>query len=55
MCGVGKILVDKPGHGGPFTNPILVTPQSKASMFALTHDVAVHDCVVDLDRQRCRC
>ena len=30
MCGVGKILVDKPGHGGPFTYPILITPQSKA-------------------------
>ena len=30
MCGMGKILVNKPGHGGPFTNPILVTPQLKA-------------------------
>lgn len=35
MCGEGKILVGKPGHGGPFTNIILVTPRLEASTLML--------------------
>lgn len=36
MCGVGKILVGKPGRGGPLTNIILVTPRLEASTLILT-------------------
>ncbi|KJA19417.1 hypothetical protein HYPSUDRAFT_204631 [Hypholoma sublateritium FD-334 SS-4] len=32
MCGVGKIIVGKPGHGGPLTNIILVTPRLEANI-----------------------